>query len=87
MSPTIRSVNKYANARNRRRCTTQERLACDRRQAQHAAQALEQALHALGLPANLVAEIEGRLRSQHTLLAFPICDDNKHTQTFPANTP
>ena len=43
----------------------QERLARDRRQAQHAAEALEQALDDLGLPEDLVAEIEGRLRSQH----------------------
>ena len=49
-------------------CTAQERLARDRRQAQHAAKALEQALHDLGLPEDLVAEIEGRLRSQHKLL-------------------
>ena len=40
----------------------------DRRQAQQAAEALEQALHDLGLPAALVAEIEGRLRSQRHLL-------------------
>jgi hypothetical protein len=50
------------------RLTAQERLARDRRQAQHAAKVLEQALHDLGLPANLVAEIEGRLRSQQKLL-------------------
>ena len=46
----------------------QERLERDRRQAQQAAEALEQALHDLGLPANLVVEIEGRLRSQQKLL-------------------
>ena len=34
----------------------QERLARDRRQAQHAAEALQQALDALGLPENLVTE-------------------------------
>src|SRR4029434_1193725 len=44
------------------------RLARDRRQAQHAAEALQQALDDLGLPADLVTEIEGRLRSQHKLL-------------------
>ena len=38
------------------------------RQAQRAAEALHQALQDLGLPANLVVEIEGRLRSQHKLL-------------------
>jgi len=46
----------------------QERLARDRHQAQHAAEALQQALDALGLPEDLVTEIEGRLRSQHKLL-------------------
>jgi hypothetical protein len=40
----------------------QERLARDRRQAQHAAEALHQALDDLGLPEGLVTEIEGRLR-------------------------
>ena len=49
-------------------CKAQERLARDRRQAQQAAKVLEQALHDLGLPEDLVAEIEGRLRSQHKLL-------------------
>ena len=68
MSPTTRSVKKHVKARQRRRLTAQERLARDRRQAQHAAQVLEQALHDLGLPENLVAEIEGRLRSQQKLL-------------------
>src|SRR5256886_17219424 len=57
-----------AKARQRRRRTAQERLARDRRQAQHAAEALQQALDDLGLPADLVAEIEGRLRSQQKLL-------------------
>src|SRR5262249_25530703 len=61
-------VKKHAKARQRRRRIAQERLARDRRQAQHAVQVLEQALHDLGLPENLVAEIEGRLRSQHKLL-------------------
>ena len=69
MSPTTRSVKKHVKARQRRRLTAQERLARDRRQAQHAAQVLEQALHDLGLPENLVAEIEGRLRSQQKLLS------------------
>src|SRR2546430_6964476 len=57
-----------AKARQRRRRTAQERLARDRRQAQHAAKALQQALDDLGLPEDLVAEIEGRLRSQQQLL-------------------
>jgi DDE superfamily endonuclease len=68
MPPAIRSVKKHVKARQRRRRTAQERLARDRLQAQHAAQVLAQALHDLGLPEDLVVEIEGRLRSQHKLL-------------------
>ena len=68
MSPMTRSVKKHAKARQRRRRTAQERLARDRRQAQRAAEALQQALDDLGLPEDLVAEIEGRLRSQQKLL-------------------
>ena len=64
MSPSNRDAKKHVKARKRRHLKAQERLARDRRQAQHAAQALEQALHDLGLPEDLVAEIEGRLRSQ-----------------------
>src|SRR5215510_1773048 len=68
MSPVPRHIKQHAKARQRRRRTAQERLARDRRQAQHAAKVLEQALNDLGLPADLVAEIEGRLRSQQKLL-------------------
>src|SRR5215813_5113026 len=68
MSPTTRHAKQHTKARARRRHTAQERLAHDRRQAQHAATVLEQALHDLGLPENLVAEIEGRLRRQKKLL-------------------
>jgi hypothetical protein len=68
MSPRIRDTKHYAKARRRRYRTAQERLERDRRQAQQAAEALEQALQDLGLPDNVVAEIEGRLRSQHKLL-------------------
>jgi hypothetical protein len=59
---------RHAKARERRCLTVQERLARDRRQAQHAAKVLEQSLQDLGLPENLVAEIEGRLLSQQKLL-------------------
>jgi hypothetical protein len=69
MSPTQRYAKKQAKTRQRRRLKARERLARDRRQAQHAAEALEQALEDLGLPEELVAEIEGRLRSQQKLLA------------------
>ena len=68
MSQPTRHVKKRAKATQRRRHTAQERLARDRRQAQQATQALEQALKDLGLPTDLVAEIEGRLRSQQKLL-------------------
>ena len=68
MSPRTRDAQKHAKARRRRYRTAHERLARDRRQAQHAAEALQQALHDLGLPEDLVTEIEGRLRSQHKLL-------------------
>jgi hypothetical protein len=68
MSPATRGASKHAKARQRRRLKAQARLARDRRQAQHAAEALEQALGDLGLPEDLVIEIEGRLRSQQQLL-------------------
>src|SRR5438128_12309421 len=68
MSPTKRYAKKQAKARQRRRLHTHERLERDRRQAQQAAEALHQALEALGLPEDLVAEIEGRLCSQQKLL-------------------
>jgi hypothetical protein len=69
MSPAKRCAKKHAKARHRRRLTARERLERDRRQAQHAAEALQQALDALGLPVDLVAELEGRLRSQQKLLS------------------
>src|SRR5262245_42458348 len=68
MSPHKRGAKQHAKARRPRYRTAQERLARDRRQAQQAAEALQQALDDLGLPEDLVAEIEGRLRSQQTLL-------------------
>jgi len=61
MSPMTRSVKKHAKARQRRRLHAQERLERNRRQAQQAAEALEQALQDLGLPDNVVAEIEADL--------------------------
>src|SRR5919204_363566 len=68
MSPRTRDATHHAKANRRRRLKAQGRLARDRRQAQHAAKALQQALDALGLPQDLVTEIEGRLRSQQKLL-------------------
>ena len=69
MSRTRQYHKRQVKAIQRRRRTAAERLARDRRQAQHAAEALQQALDALGLPEDLVTEIEGRLRTQHKLLA------------------
>jgi hypothetical protein len=68
MCSTTRDVKRHAKARQRRRRTAQERLAHDRRQAQQATEALQQALDALGLPEDLIVEIEGRLCSQKKLL-------------------
>jgi DDE superfamily endonuclease len=68
MSPSKRYTKKQAKARQRRRLQAHERLERERRQAQRTAEALHHALEDLGLPANLVVEIEGRLRSQQKLL-------------------
>jgi hypothetical protein len=68
MSPSKRYAKKQAKARQRRRRQASERLERDRRQAQRAAEALHQAMQDLGLPIHLVAELEGRLRSQQKLL-------------------
>ncbi len=68
MSPLKRYAKKQAKARQRRRHTAHERLRHDQQRAQRAIEALEQALHALGLPDNLVQEIEGRLRRQQKRL-------------------
>ena len=68
MSPAKRDAKKYTKARRRRYLKAQGRLERDYRQAQHAAKVLEQALHDLGIPEDLVAEIESRLRSQQQLL-------------------
>src|SRR5688572_9666626 len=68
MSSAKRDAKKQGKARQHRRLQAQERLERDRRQAQQAAAAFQQALVDLGLPEDLVIEIEGRLRSQHKLL-------------------
>jgi hypothetical protein len=57
MTPSTRNANKHTKARTRRRLTAQERLARDCRQAQHATEALQQALDDLGLSEDLVTEI------------------------------
>jgi hypothetical protein len=68
MSPARRCAKQQVKARCRRRLQAQERLTRDRRQAQHTAEALQQAIGDLGLPEDLVTEIEWRLRTQHKLL-------------------
>jgi hypothetical protein len=64
MSPGNRYAKKQAKAINRRRLNAKERHEPQQRQAQRAIEALHQALHNLGLPADLGPEIEGRLRAQ-----------------------
>jgi hypothetical protein len=68
MSPIKRYAKKQVKARQRRRLQAQERLERDQRQAQRAAEALHRAVEDLALPETVVAEIEGRLRSQQKLL-------------------
>jgi hypothetical protein len=72
MSPSKRYAQKQAKARQRRRRHAHERLERDRRQAQRAAEALHQAIEAPGLPADLVAEIEGRWGTPRTH-GTPLC--------------
>jgi hypothetical protein len=64
MSLHKRDATQHAKVRRHRYRTAQECLARDRRQAQRAAEVLQQALDALGLPADLVTEIAGRLASK-----------------------
>src|SRR5262249_10433622 len=54
MPSSTRDTKQHAKANKRRYLKAQERLARDCRQAQHAAQILEQALEELGLPTDLV---------------------------------
>ena len=68
MALTKRYAKKQTKARLRRRLKAHERLDRDRCQAQRAAEALHQALEDVGLPTDLVAELEGRLCSQQKLL-------------------
>lgn len=68
MTPTRQYATKQAKALNRRHLNAQERHQRQQRQAQRDIEALRQALDDLGLPDNLVIEIEGRLRAQKKLL-------------------
>ena len=63
MSRTRQYHKRQAKAIQRRRHPAAERLQRDHVQAQRAIKALEQALHDIGLPDNLVKEIEGRLQT------------------------
>ena len=68
MSRTQQYVKKHAKAINRRRLHAKERHEHQQRQAQRDIDALHQALHDVGLPDDLVIEIEDRLRAQKKLL-------------------
>jgi len=68
MIRTRRYAHKQAKTIKWRRLNAQERHERRQRQAQRAIEALRQALDDLGLPADLVVEIEGRLRAQKKLL-------------------
>jgi hypothetical protein len=68
MSRTQRYVKKHTKAIKRRRLHAKERHEQQQRQAQRDIDAVHQALHDLGLPDDLVVEIEGRLRAQKKLL-------------------
>src|SRR5882724_3955968 len=68
MSRTRQYVKKQAKAITRRRLGAKERHERQQKRAQRDIEALHQALDALGLPDNLVTEIEGRLRTHKKLL-------------------
>jgi hypothetical protein len=68
MTPRRRYAKKQIKALNRRRLNAQQRHQRQQLKAQRDIEALRQALDDLGLPDNLVSEIEGRLRAQKKLL-------------------
>ena len=68
MSPAQRYAKKHAKASTRRRHTAQERQRREQAQAQRAIEALHQTLQELGLPKELICEIEARLRAQNALI-------------------
>lgn len=68
MSPATRYARKQAKATHRQRLSAKERHERQQRQAQRNIEALRHALDDLGVPDNLVIEIEGRLRAQKKLL-------------------
>jgi len=68
MPPTRPYAKKQAKALRRRRLNAKERHERQQQQAQRDIEALHQALLDWGMPDDLVAEIEGRLRSQKQLM-------------------
>ena len=64
MSPSNRDAKKHVKAIQRRRLHAKERHAHQQRQAQRDIDALHQALHDVGVPADLVIEIAGAHISQ-----------------------
>jgi hypothetical protein len=68
MSRAKRYARKQAKAITRRRFNAKERHERQQRQAKRDLEALHQALYDVGLPDDLVIEIEGRLRAQKKLL-------------------
>jgi hypothetical protein len=68
MAPMKRYAKRQAKAITRRRLKAQQRLRQQRAQGQRSIEAIHQALEDLAFPETLVAEIEGRLRAQQTLL-------------------
>ena len=68
MTPTRRYATKQAKALRRRRLNARERHERQQQQAQRDIDALHNALKAVGLPDDLVTEIEGRLHAQKKLL-------------------
>ncbi len=69
MSPMKRYAKKQAKTTKRRRLQAQERLRQQRAEAQRDIEAIHQALEDLGFPDTLVAEIEGRMQAQQSLLS------------------
>ena len=68
MTPTRPYAKKQAKAIRRRRLNAKERHERHQKQAQRDIETLHQALLDLGMPDDLILEIEGRLRSQKKLL-------------------
>ena len=68
MLPSRQYAKKLAKATKRRRLNAKERHERQQRQAQRDIEALHHALQEMGMPDDLILEIEGRLRSQKKLM-------------------